>query len=266
MTNKQTIKDDRVIARAYDKLFHIDEAKKYGEFAYPCEVFIKEDGYLGICSSYDGETLFCTSKSTNEDWFAKEFERILNTKLSCKGAKEGFADLLYRNNLSAVFEVISISDPHIVECTTDNLVLLDFIENDFEFKPVPYTALKHSAKIMGLDYKKKIADINSPEELMELIGRTNTSCTNLEGFVIRDSTGYMEKYQTPWYSYWRNIRGIGSKMLAGKTELEIKNFNIFCSDALLKELIVDYCLNQKIRGVKTFNVIDFRHYVQNFSL
>lgn len=202
---------ETVFARSYNKFFNMDERKETqfetlaANLEYPVKVFQKENGYLGIMSVHNGIPHFF-SKSTNKGWFAETFKDIFMD--NC-GNKEGFYKYLEENNYSAVFEVISKEDRHFVDYYgKDTVVLLDIINNDFEFNHVGYTELGAVAIEFNLPIKQLETIIYNEADFVSQIPYLEQR-NSIEGFVFVDSVDFMFKLKTRWYRFWKAIRSRG---------------------------------------------------------
>lgn len=231
--NAQTVKarglfcrDDEIVARSYDKFFAVDELPEteedflFSHLDYPVQVYRKENGFLGIVS-YDHETdsMFISSKSTNEGDFAKYFKSIL-----CNGAYDlnALRNYLKQNNVSAVFEVIDVqNDPHIVEYNESHIILLDVIYNDFVYEHIPFHDLLYVAvNIIGCKVKKWMRTIYSEDEMREMYIQMKNE-KDIEGYVCEDEFGYMFKVKTNWYKYWKRMRSVVQAIARGKSKAQI---------------------------------------------
>ena len=79
----------RIVARAYDKFFNINEREEtkfdtlQRNLTFPVTAYVKENGFLGIVS-YNAETddLFVTTKSNPDGEYAQYLRAMLHQKLS----------------------------------------------------------------------------------------------------------------------------------------------------------------------------------------
>ena len=128
----------KIVARAYNKFFNVDEQKSTMLFSigknatFPIIWYKKYNGYLWIIW-YDEESdsLIYTSKS--EIWWPHALwlrEIVENSWVDLDKVK----DCLKENLCSLVFEVIDpINDPHIIKYDTREVILLDCIKNVINF-------------------------------------------------------------------------------------------------------------------------------------
>ena len=217
-------KNERVKARSYDKFFAIGERSEtelnyiMDHFTYPIDVYIKENGYLGICSWNIDRTLFTASKSSIDGPYAERFRKILLNTLGNKS--QDFCEYLRQENLSAVFEVIDPeNDVHIIEYDTPQVILLDLIYNNFmeedgvwdSFWCKTYTIVKMAAMRFGFKCKRKVCQLWSAAELdvwyNEVIApEYKYKGEYIEGFVLQDLYCRMVKVKTDYYNYWKCLR------------------------------------------------------------
>lgn len=213
----------RVKARSYDKFFTLGERPEteleyiYNNWEFPIDVYVKENGYLGICSWNEDGTLFCASKSSTDSWYAQRFRELLEEALG--NNIEKFSRRLQKENLSAIFEVIDpINDRHIIEYDFPHIVLLDLVYNewepgDLEFLNKSYEVLKTWGILFNLKIKEKAYRLNSIAEL-DVFVKDVTSVgysyhkKNIEGFVLEDMDMNYVKIKTDYYNYWKAIRGM----------------------------------------------------------
>lgn len=185
---------------------------------YPVALYRKENGYLGIVSSRNGELYIC-SKSTNKGDYAGWFKDLLYKSVNDIVA---FNKYLADNNVSAIFEVIDIEhDPHIISYMNSHIVLLDIVKNDFNDTFLTFEELGDVAVKFGLEYKHWICTVDTFDKLQAATEEVNS--WDIEGFVAVDSKGFMFKYKTPYYKYWKYVRSLRDKILTGKELPELTN-------------------------------------------
>lgn len=209
---------NEVVARSYPKFFAIEERPEtqwrnlQQNLSYPIALYRKENGYLGIVSSRNGELYIC-SKSTNKGDYAGWFKDLLYKSVNDIVA---FNKYLADNKVSAIFEVIDIEhDPHIIPYLNSHIILLDIVKNDFNDTFLTYEELGDIAVKFGLEYKHWICTVDSFDKLQTATETVN-SWNNLEGYVAIDSKGFMFKYKTDGYKFWKHIRSIRDKIASGK--------------------------------------------------
>lgn len=259
------VNNNKVVARSYDKFFafgehpetELDHYAKYAQ--YPLSVYMKYNGFLGILSAGEDGHFFVASKSMNQGKFAGYFKTILEKHLdkydidTCK-----LYNFLKKNNCSMVFEVIDIEhDPHIVSYGFNDIVLLDIIYNDIDsFKNFSYNDMVKVANCYYFDVKRLYKTINTPNELYAFLNSAKTF-SFIEGYIICDNNNWMVKYKTPWYKYWKRIRGIIQQLNAGKQPEDIKN--MYVGGRQLGDCIYNTWLDFKnTYGRVPENIIEFR--------
>lgn len=211
---------DKVVSRSYNKFFNYEERDETSKFnleknlKFPVKVYKKYNGYLGIIGVHNGQ-LFLSSKSDCLGDYAQKFKELFD-KLVSDSNKQKLLSWLSKNNSTAVFEVILPKfDPHIVEYSSDKLVLLDLIKNDLnKFGKASYEEVVSLAKELGLEVKELTHVFNDDKSLFSFVSevKDNYDYTlngeNIEGFVLEDANGFMFKLKSKWYSTWKHLRKI----------------------------------------------------------
>ncbi len=202
-----------VVARGYEKFFNINEVReselehllvKFKDKHITC--YKKENGFLGILSMINDE-LFFASKSTNDGEYAEYFKNIFkNSNIN----EEYLKTYLKENNVSLTFEVIDIeNDPHIIEYKQSKVVLLDIIDNQFEFYKHPYEETIELAKNINCECKTIYKEFDDIREFhrwyLENTDEENMMHEDIEGVVI-ECDGYMTKLKFPYYKFWKFMR------------------------------------------------------------
>lgn len=215
----------KVVARAYDKFFNINERPetKFDMLQYklkfPVTAYVKENGFLGIVSYNEyKDDLLIASKSTLDSQFAQWFKEMLYEKISAENIQE-MKKYIKEHNVSFVFECVDMkNDPHIIEYPNSELFLLDIVQNDMNFFKYEYDTMVDIANQFGLTPKEKAFEIATwqdffdwyydiLEEDYEYDGR------KIEGFVIEDSVGYMTKLKLAYYNFWKFMRSISHEAI-----------------------------------------------------
>lgn len=220
-------KNEKIQARSYDKFFNKNEREEtrinylMQNLAYPIYYFKKYNGFLGILSMRNDELYFC-SKSVDDgeyvDYFKSIFYMIYNEE-QINAIKDRFR----KENISMVFEVIDpINDPHMIKYNKKNLILLDMIYNEVDFKKVKYEHLVAFGKRNNIEVKELAYIVNTPQEFLALNNEISVPDYKyngefIEGFVVEDSNGFMFKYKLYYYSIWKKLRGITYKYLKNPT-------------------------------------------------
>lgn len=252
-------KTNKIIARSYDKFFDLERyfssnKEELKKFKGKLEISYKENGYLGLLS-YNPITngFFIATKSVDygdyKEWF-KDYlmEHNLLTK-----------DLLHflkERDITLVFEVIMPDkDSHIIEYDKQNIILLDAIKNEFEFKPYKYEELKEIAKLFNFGVKEIVED-GEPYNAEELQFKDFFYCylTNYcfyEGYVIRDENNRMVKIKTEYYKKWKNVRNYLQRIANNKLSKEDLNK---IGNPILKQILT-YAMDNYKDGM---TLIEFR--------
>ena len=225
----------QVVARGYEKFFNINEVKetelehllvKFKGKHITC--YKKENGFLGIMS-WVNDKLFIASKSTNDGEFAKYFKDIYDNSDTNKEIVE---DYLKNNNVSIVFEVIDIdNDPHIIEYDKSKLVMLDVIDNSFDFKRKPYNELCELSKLFNCECKTIYCEFDNIRDFhrwyLENTDEDNMTHKDIEGVVV-ECDNYMTKLKFPYYKFWKFMRTLKDSVKGNRT---IKLSSLYNADA-----------------------------------
>ena len=242
-----------IVARSYDKFFGWGERNLNSTnylkqvLKFPVSAYRKYNGFLGLISyNKKKDKLFISSKSTNKGTFAEMVaEAFSNLPTSC--LIEAF---LKENDVTMIFEVIDKRDPHIIKYNENHLVLLDIVTNSFMPEFLAYDALKAVGDIYGLEVKEKDYTFNNWEELVSFkMQMDNDSSQEVEGWVFSDMNNYMIKYKTPFYNWWKRMRGVKDRIAKGsptrqvfasKKEVELVNLmKEMPAEELAKMSIID---------------------------
>ena len=216
---------NKVVARAYDKFFNINERPEtkfdmlQHKLQFPVTAYVKENGFLGIVSYNEYENdLFITTKSTVDGQFAQWLKEMLYKKISLKNI-EKMKEHIKEHNVSFVFECVDMkNDPHIIEYPNSELFLLDIIKNDMEFTKYDYDAMVNIANELGITPKEKAIEISTWQEFFDWYYDVTAegyeyNGRNIEGFVIEDSVGYMTKLKLAYYNFWKFMRGVSHEAI-----------------------------------------------------
>jgi tRNA splicing ligase len=218
---------------------------------FPVQAYLKENGFLGIVS-YNPKTddLFIASKSTNQGDYAGYFKELLLKELGDNVDK--FKTFLKKMDSSAIFEVIDIvNDPHIIKYSESGVFLLDVVKNDFSNTFMEYDALELFAKEFNFETKVLFKTCENFESLKELIDYYDDSMYGvpIEGFVVKDSKGFMFKYKTPYYKFWKEVRKYKDRVIKGK---EITNVSDKMKD------VIEFMKTFDVEVLQKMSVIDVR--------
>ena len=207
--------------RSYNKFFNLNERPETelnnlaNTLSFPVEIRTKENGYLAILGVIKDELVFA-SKSTTEGMHVDLFKDLFQ-KLP-EALQEEIKELLQCNNCSMMFEVISQEDTHIIKYDQDHLYVLDMIQNtldvngkhiDVSFSRERLSELdsilkKYDTQLISI--VKTIKQVNTMDELENIINEELNSYHESEGFVLVDSNGFMTKFKGPYYNTWKHRR------------------------------------------------------------
>ena len=207
--------------RSYNKFFNLNERPETelnnlaNTLSFPVEIRTKENGYLAILGVINDELVFA-SKSTTEGMHVDLFKNLFQ-KLPTS-LQEEIKELLKRNSCSMMFEVISQEDTHIIKYDQDHLYVLDMIQNtldvngkhiDVSFSRERLAELdsilkKYDTQLISI--VKTIQQVNTMNELTNIINKELNSHHESEGFVLVDSNGFMTKFKGPYYNTWKYRR------------------------------------------------------------
>lgn len=217
--------DYKIVARAYDKFFNINERPetRIGNLKYklhfPVTTYVKENGFLGIVGwNPESDDLLITSKSTPTGCFSEYLRQALY-RFYGTDTMNKIKDYIKENNVSFVFECCDMeNDPHIIEYPKSKVVLLDVVKNQMKFEKLPYDELFQLATKLGIKVKEKAFVIESWEDFYAWYNEVTAEGykykgNDIEGFVIEDSVGYMTKLKLFYYKYWKKLRGVAQSVL-----------------------------------------------------
>lgn len=211
--------DNIIVGRGYPKFFNINEMNETklenlpDTLKFPVDVYEKENGFLGLMF-YDkvkDEIIYASKSSTHlskDNEHALLFKTIVeNSGININIIKE----VLKRHTVTFVFEVIDVeNDPHIIEYDRSKFVLLDIIENKLQFNKATYTDIKCIAQLIGADYKKHVATLNTWIDFYNFVTKDNKQ--EIEGHVFEDSNNFMVKQKIEYYNNWKYMRGMISSV------------------------------------------------------
>lgn len=261
-----------IVARSYNKFFQYEETPETKDYvdnnlAYPLYISKKFNGFLGILSVYNNE-FFIATKSTNDGEYCDYFKNILNNTIfnNEQETKELF-NTLKENNCSAVFEVMDMeNDQHIIY-ENQPLALLDFIPNSLDLNGVDKDVelsetLKNKINLKSIIIAKN-KKINSKEELDKFLQDMEEN--ELEGAVITDSNGFMWKFKTNFYRFWKTERNQLERILRGKEPKGTNRLNSLDAQEkengfinFLKEFTKDKTQDELEELLNTKSIIWFR--------
>ncbi|MDY4920645.1 MAG: RNA ligase, partial [Phascolarctobacterium sp.] len=123
------------------------------------------------------------------------------------------------NNCSVIFECIEpVKDPHIIEYQEPQVVLLEIIPNELEFKHSSYNELKALGAKLGVKVKELACTLQSLDEFdswLKEIMRPDYLYNEsyIEGFVIEDAQKFMTKLKLHYYKKWKTLRQVADATL-----------------------------------------------------
>jgi len=220
-----------ICSRSYNKFFNLDENDSHKLvnlekiLKFPLTVMLKENGFLGIVG-YDNitDSLFISSKSTNDGSFAEKFREIFNETLD-KSQQQTLKRALKDQNASAIFEVIDPNfDPHIIEYSESKIILLDIVSRTENFRKVDYKTLVSIAKKLNLEHKKQVCVFRDFKSFNGwLANQLSDNEKRIEGYVIEDANGFHFKIKMPYYNFWKEMRSIKDKIITMREKgVEVK--------------------------------------------
>lgn len=219
------IPEQKVVARAYDKFFNINERPETKldmlqyKLAFPVTAYVKENGFLGIASYNDeDDSLFVTTKSSPDGDFAVWLRGNMETQLSAE-TLEKLKQFSKEHNVSFVFECVDmVHDPHIIEYPESRLYLLDIVYNEMPFRKFSFNEMCAVADELGLRHKEHAFVIETWQEFYDWYYNVTSEGykydgRNIEGFVLEDSNGYMVKLKLNYYNFWKFMRSVAHETL-----------------------------------------------------
>jgi hypothetical protein len=209
----------KIVARAYNKFFNIDEQKSTMLFSigqnahFPIVGYKKYNGYLWIIG-YDEESdeLIFTSKSEvgwpHAQWLK---EIVVEKGINLEKVK----DYLKENLCSLVFEVIDpVNDAHIIKYTERDVILLDCVKNTINFEKLDYDSLLKLWELLWFTVKEKLVELKDMVELRECIDELlnpnseYNTWTPIEWMVFVDKDNFMFKQKWEYYQQWKKLRAL----------------------------------------------------------
>ena len=208
-----------IAARGYDKFFNIGELETTkievlaDSLVYPVMTYVKENGFLGNLG-YDERTdrIMVASKSTSDGDFAGYFSTILDDTVP-EQTQERLRRYLRDTESSMTFEVIDpVNDPHIIEYDRPGLVLLDVVRRSTDFRKAKYDTLKETGEFFDLEVKQRAMRFESKIQLLSWYRKATKDLSythrgkHVEGYVFEDASGFMTKWKSPYYAFWKQMR------------------------------------------------------------
>lgn len=220
--------DGRIVARSYEKFFNLHERPETQisaletSLVFPLTLWVKENGFLGILGyNHFEDVLFFASKSTPDGEYADAFRRLFEQMLS-KETRRLCKEILRKQNLSLVFEVIEPTwDPHPIAYDKPQLILLDGIYREASFRKLEQAKLVYLGKTLGLPIKERGPSLRDWSQFIGWYNAVQEQGRNyryrsrqIEGFVVEDTEGFQFKIKLPYYSFWKRMRSLKDKLRA----------------------------------------------------
>ena len=261
------VKDGKIIARGFNKFFYLKESG-IPNLTYPVRYERKENGYLGILSTLDGSLFYATKGYCGDDSeLVNDFQFCVESNIEdyADGNFPEIADFLVKHNCSAVFEVITARNQHVVDYhdkspksmgdVRPRVILLSLIANTVEGEELPQSLVEEFAYLGDFDtpdtvcptiwfyYRNEVNPCFMNEEelrehLPELINEDD-----VEGVVLTDAVGKKYKVKTAWYREWKRIRGRiprisknGGGANWGQQHKEFSKINTYVVDMVLNTM------------------------------
>ncbi|WJJ55323.1 hypothetical protein QB910_000079 [Dabrowskivirus KKP3916] len=222
------VETGEIVSRSYNKFFNINERsdtkihRLRDRLKFPVNVFLKENGYLGIVG-YDSQSgeLVISSKSRIDGDFAVRFRELFFEQFDSKQV-EVIKNVCKETNVSLVFEVIDpIFDPHIIEYKSPQLVLLDMVSRNVEYSKRDYSIVKIFAGIIGVKVKEHVATLYDWTEFYNFYNAVVVDLEDeIEGYVFEDANGFMTKLKTPYYNFWKHMRTVKDQVAHDISKVE----------------------------------------------
>lgn len=233
-------KTEKVIARSYPKFFNwgeldcVKSAELKQNLVFPVKAFKKENGFLAMISyNWNTDDLLICSKSTNSG----DFVELIKDQLYSMPATQliNLKKYIKENNCTLVCECVDIThDPHIIKYNKNHLFLLDIIENQFDFIKKPYEEVVKVADLLNMEVKQIAYTFDNWEDFYAFKKAQDSSYDiQYEGWVFEDVNGFMVKYKTRFYKFWKQMRAVKEKLQQGNnvkkifsSEDEVRVFNL----------------------------------------
>ena len=201
---------------------------------FPVTAYKKENGFLAIVSyNWNTDELLVCSKSVNSGEFVGMIKEALDALGD--GTKEKLKAYARDNKCSLVFECVNQDkDPHIIRYAENKLYLLDIVDNSFYMNRKPYAEVQQVAADIGLTCKSVSYVFETWEDLYAFVKEQEKSdAIRYEGWVFEDANGFMVKYKSRFYRFWKQMRAVKEAMEMGHTlkktftnEAEVRIYNL----------------------------------------
>lgn len=210
-----------IVSRSYDKFFTVNENESMqidtllSRVQFPLTGRMKENGFLGPTGYIErNDELFISSKGSPEGDFAELFVKLYHQKFN-KNQHEEMKRMEKDLECSFVFEVIDpVLDPHMVEYDEPKLVLLDVVRRSMTYEKLDYPQLLKVGEKFGIEVAKEMVTLKNADAFKGWYKKNSRDMRNeYEGLVWQDARGEMFKTKTPFYSFWKLMRGTKDAIL-----------------------------------------------------
>lgn len=188
---------------------------------YPVVGYNKENGFLGMITYYNGEVYYATKsvtrtlqtpQATEECEIDRErYVTIFREQIKRKFKDiENFEEKIKKyEGYTFLFEVVNPKeDPHVIEYTEEEMILLDLVKNTIlETEYLGYEELKEVAKEIRVKVKEEVKVINNWEDLRAYVKEVRENCKT-EGVVLKDNNNNYFKVKTKYYNNWKELRDV----------------------------------------------------------
>lgn len=209
-----------VVARGYDKFFHIGEEPSrsrtaWDRAAWPVIARRKVNGFLALVASVDGQLVVWTKSGPTP--YSTAARQMLDEACGGADGTETLRQILESSNSTALLEVVRTDDPHPITDGVDRIVLLDVVANTEQF------TLRHRVRDgivnrFGFELAETVGTATNADELADLIAEIEAR--DDEGAVLIDAAGYRAKVKARRYADRKAMRGaltrVWSTRRAGK--------------------------------------------------
>jgi len=269
-----------IVSRGFEKFFNIGEVESTTleglkeNLVFPITLYIKENGFLGNMG-YERQTdaLFLASKSTPDGDFADWFREITRNTLD-EGKQEGLRRYLRDTDSAMTFEVIDpVRDPHMIEYDQPKIVLLDILKRTVDFRKAHFDVVQEVADRFGIECKTRAFTFQNWKQFEGWYRAANAnldyriSGKHHEGLVIEDANGFMTKWKSPYYGFWKQMRGLKDRIM--KAHADGKEFEYLHTrrhdytappenEVALAHSFRDWCLEQDPSTLAS-DIITLRH-------
>lgn len=260
-------KTEKVICRSYNKFFNWGEVEATRPenlkktLVFPVTAYKKENGFLAMVSyDWNKEDLMVCSKSVNTGGFVGMIKDALD--LLGDGVKEQLKTYTRDNRCSFVFECVNQDkDPHIIRYDKNVLFLLDIVDNSFYMNRKHYEEVRQIAADMGLTCKSVSYVFETWEALYDFVKEQDRSdAIRYEGWVFEDANGFMVKYKSRFYRFWKQMRTVKQAIEMGHTlkktftnEAEVRIYN----------LMKQFYMEGKLEGMSIIDVEEAYYALQD---